>query len=238
MSKNCLVVNDMIELLTSEKITPENRMRLIQINNHLMLCDDCKDQYKKITALYDIVEGWSIYEQYSTEKQLQYMKGCLSLLRAKNAAIPSIAARIDAWLKNYAASSAKIIVDISDSIKLAVDRASMFISDTMFIEFGHAHAATSRSLTFGETVPVDPCLLIDENNSVNQVKIDNHRVLKISLEDVNGIAPLIAIIPHDSNASATVVEPSYCTASKCWITEISNLSDGEYDVIIEAYEDI
>ena len=232
MNDKCLNYEDMIELLTSERISDENRTRLFQINTHLLKCSSCGESYRKLAKLFDVVESWSLPGQYEAEQKLQHMKTCLALLRAQKTAAPSLVSRIDSWIKNFVDSSANISVKIRNGIKMTVDKACMFVDESTRMNFGYANLAAAR----GEPPKTDINLLIDKDNAENRIKIDGQRVIKISLAAVSDKAPLVAIIPHDTSLAATVVELSYDGEQKLWAAELCDLADGEYDLIIESAE--
>ena len=233
MDNKCLTVEDMLDLLTAERIQDDNQERLFNINMHLMLCDSCGEGYRKLVKLYDIIEGWSVAAVYETEQKLQHSKVCLSLLYAQKAASPTLVSRIDKWLKNYVDSSARIFVTVSDAIKLAVDDACSFVRDDVQMEFDFASAG-ARSINLGETTKIDYNFLIDEKNPSNRIKIVDHRTIRVSLADIFGVAPLVALVPRDAALSAVIAELVYDEKLKCWVAEIENLCEGEYDLVIEA----
>jgi len=233
MDNKCLSFEDMSELLSTVEISDKNRSRLFQINKHLIHCKSCGENYRKLAKLYDTIEGWSVDSQYEAEQKLQHMKTCLALMRAQKETSPKLVKRIDNWLKNYVDSSAKIVIDISDGIKMAVDEACTFVSDAIQMNFGFANLAAAR----GEPAKTDAGLLIDKNNASNRIKIEGQRTVSISLADVSGIAPLVAVIPRDDVSPAIVAELLYDEQQKCWLAEIENLRDGEYDLVIEAQEE-
>ena len=232
MDDKCLQIEDMLELLSSERITDENRTRLFQINRHLMQCSDCGKVYRRLTTLYDIVEGWSVYGQYESEQKLQHMKACLSLVKAKNIASPSVSKRIEGWLKNYVDSSAQIIVKISDNIKMAADKAGLFVVDSSRMDFGYANLAAAR----GESAKTDQDLLIDKNNASNRITVEDNKLIKITLTAAFVTAPLVAAIPNDTSLSAIIIEPTYDNVNNYWVAIIENLPSGEYTLVIEATE--
>jgi len=232
MGDKCLSIEEMLEFLSSERITDENRARLFQINKHLMKCDDCGKIYRRLTTLYDIVEGWSIYGQYESEQKLHLMRACLSLTKAQKTATPSISRRIETWLKNYVDSSAQIILKIGDNIKLAADKAGLFVVESSNIDFGYANLAAAR----GEPSKAELDLLIDKNDVSNKIFVDNEQQIKVTLAAVFDVAPLVAVIPRDPSLSAIVIEPIYNNEDNCWIAVFANLPNGEYDLVIEASE--
>ena len=220
----------MIELLTSKKITDENQLKLFQINKHLMQCKICCENYRELVELYDIVESWSIPDQYKVEQELQHMKACRALLRAQKKSSPSLANKIDGWLKNFLYSS-KIAIKIRDGIEMTAERASMFIKETAQMNFGFA---TAQSAT--RSSETDTSLLIDEKNTSNTIKIEGKnkkQKIKVSLDAVSDTSPLIAVIPHDPELAAAVVELKFDKKQKIWTGEIDKLKEGEYDLLIE-----
>jgi len=229
-NNKCLNFEDMIELLTLEKITNENRNRLFNINMHIMKCGSCNESYRKLAKLYDIIESWSICGQYAAEQRLEHMKTCLALIRTQKAAPSSLAGRIENWLRNYVESRVKIIIKIHDEIKMIVDENCSFVKDSTQIKFDFARLAAVR----GEPPKTDVSLLIDKENPSNRIKINEQQIIKIFFESVSTFAPLIAVIPHDTTLSAIVVELKYDEQQKLWIAEIDNLKNGEYDLIIES----
>jgi len=232
VENKCLSFEDMMDLLTADRITDENRMHLFYINGHLVQCDSCRASYQKISKLYDVVETWSIEGQYETEQRLQNMKASLALIKAQKTAPQAIASRIDNWIKNHVFSSAKIILGVSGSIKMAVDDACAFINKKASMDFRYGALEASRSLTDEESKDLN--LLIDKNHASNRVRIEGNRKICLTLTNVSGTAPLVAIIPDDTTQAAIMAELTFEREKNCWIAEIDILQDGEYDLLIEA----
>ena len=221
-----------MELLLSEKITDENRPRLFQINQHLIQCSSCGESYRKLVKLHDAVESWSLPGQYKAEQKLQHMKTCLALVRAQKAAAPAVAQRIEAWLQNYAESSAKISLQILGGVKMAVDTACLFISETGRIHFGYANLAAAR----GEPPKTDNSLLIDRENAFNRIKVEGQRAIKITLGARGAAAPLVALIPADAAQPTAIIHLAFDEQAGRRTAVIDDIPDGEYDLIIEAQD--
>jgi len=228
MDDKCLSFEDMIEFLTSEKITDENRSQMFRINRHLIQCSNCGESYRRLAKMFDVVEGWSIPAQYEAEQKLQHMKICQALLRAKKTATPSLASRIEGWLANFVDSSAKISIMVHDSIKLAVDEACLFVKESARMDF--RYVAASRSGSPKEDIG----MMVDEDNEANSIKVDGKRAIQVSLDAISDSAPLVAVVPHDTALAATIVAPIYDKKQNLWIARIEGLKEGEYELIIEA----
>jgi len=232
VENKCISVDDMMELLTSEKFTDENRSRLFKINAHLYKCDNCRESYNKVSILYEFVENWSIQGQYETEQRLQNMKASLALIKTQKSSSASIASRIDNWVQNHVFSSAKVLVAVSDSIKMVVDETCAFIADATRMEL--KPVAVSRGLAGEDAQSSTNKVLIDRNQDSNKIKVDGNRKISITLSKSSDLAPLVAFIPNDIEKAAIVADMDYDHKNDCWVVEVDNLKEGEYDLLVES----
>lgn len=211
--------DDIVKVIYSDTIDEEMNILMAKVNAHIIQCQECRRVYDTILAIHDEVDAISLRMTTADRVRLKVIRALIGLERY----MPETSAKIKDWIDNFKHFSLQFSVRVKSRSELYIG------SNPEGADFLHPVAIGYRA---NKEKEANKTILIDDENELNQIKVDTSGKLTIQIDRELCEAGKLILLLNDETESS-YIETLKLLNEDAVAAEFESVEVGCYLIIIQ-----